>query len=782
MKRCIFVFLVGWAFVVTALVSIRFDGPGGWAVELGHLAYADITVTKARIGCLPIQEDGNLTGLVAQACNGRASCSYKAPTEDAYKRAGVRAATRSFCTQGMEIVYHCGSGPSETVSVPGDAWNHPPAELHCNAAPAPAPAPAPAAAPAPAPFIKMPASGGIDVTKARIGCLDIQKDGNLTALVQQACDHRNSCSYKAPTEDQYKRAGVRAATRTFCTQAMEITYQCPGNETRVATVPGDAWNHPPAQLTCPPTTFATSWRARNGFSFTNSGTLATALGGWNLGEITSSDVFGGGALAAQMIFDPMTDLVAAEYLALVNSLPPDGLCFGFSVGALRFARGDRSLTPDNNLKSDPSWDGFNDVSGRGESGVNGPTQDLPSSAWSIRGPSVGNSGPASNEDIARYVHRMQLLLGSSETITAFLEDESAGKNANQLLSQVNLAIASGGVIVMHSGTEGHAVVPLGVTNTQGGYTILVYNPDDPYAAGQVDPGLYDTITVDSIRNTFSFDFPNYGGSYGGALSGINVIPYALLRNATLPYAYAAAANLGGGGLLLAVGSSTAGVTQISDSKGRNLLNADGTQNTNPATKIPRGAEFPSNWDRRSSAKHARLFVLDPKERYTHTVTGTAAGNYTLSAFGPGFGVSFHASSAPGEQDTVVVDKSGATPSAEFRTTAARKDIEAHVSIVAADRSSRQVKVKGAGASGSPVKIGFDPTGDTVTFQHGGPAANLAITLVSRTAGGGAGPTFPVANVAVRTGDVVTLKPNWKAAGAGSLHIKSVDGTERTNGL
>ena len=32
-----------------------------------------ITVTKARIGCLDIQADGNLTGLVAPACNGKSS-------------------------------------------------------------------------------------------------------------------------------------------------------------------------------------------------------------------------------------------------------------------------------------------------------------------------------------------------------------------------------------------------------------------------------------------------------------------------------------------------------------------------------------------------------------------------------------------------------------------------------------------------------------------------------------------------------------------------------------
>src|SRR5574337_1336429 len=59
-----------------------------------HVAHADITVTKARIGCLDIQLDGNLTPMVATACDHKMSCSFKAPTEDAYKRAGITAKTR----------------------------------------------------------------------------------------------------------------------------------------------------------------------------------------------------------------------------------------------------------------------------------------------------------------------------------------------------------------------------------------------------------------------------------------------------------------------------------------------------------------------------------------------------------------------------------------------------------------------------------------------------------------------------------------------------------------
>ncbi len=96
------------------------------------------------------------------------------------------------------------------------------------------------------------------MTKARIGCLDIQTDGNLTALVASACNNRSSCSYKAPTPQEYTAAGVKASTQTSCPLGMEITYRCGQNDEQVVSVPGDAWTHPPALLVCDGTTIATN--------------------------------------------------------------------------------------------------------------------------------------------------------------------------------------------------------------------------------------------------------------------------------------------------------------------------------------------------------------------------------------------------------------------------------------------------------------------------------------------------------------------------------------------
>jgi pimeloyl-ACP methyl ester carboxylesterase len=101
-------------------------------------------------------------------------------------------------------------------------------------------------------------TGPINVTKARIGCLDIQVGGNLTRLVSGVCDGKTSCAYQAPTPDEYTRAGVTANNQTFCTQAMEITYRCGENDPQIVTVPGDAWKQPPASLICDGGTVATN--------------------------------------------------------------------------------------------------------------------------------------------------------------------------------------------------------------------------------------------------------------------------------------------------------------------------------------------------------------------------------------------------------------------------------------------------------------------------------------------------------------------------------------------
>jgi len=105
----------------------------------------------------------------------------------------------------------------------------------------------------------------IKIVSARIGCLDIQRGGNLTSIVAQACNDKQLCSFKAPTDEQCRAAGVPVATRTFCSQAMEITYRCGADaDPKTVMVPGDAWDQPAAQLECDGLTVATNLETVSG--------------------------------------------------------------------------------------------------------------------------------------------------------------------------------------------------------------------------------------------------------------------------------------------------------------------------------------------------------------------------------------------------------------------------------------------------------------------------------------------------------------------------------------
>ncbi len=72
-----------------------------------HCPAGVIDVRAARIGCLDIQRSYNLTVLVAEKCNDKKECYYKAPTPTQYRAREVKAATRDHCSQAMDIVYQC---------------------------------------------------------------------------------------------------------------------------------------------------------------------------------------------------------------------------------------------------------------------------------------------------------------------------------------------------------------------------------------------------------------------------------------------------------------------------------------------------------------------------------------------------------------------------------------------------------------------------------------------------------------------------------------------------
>jgi len=702
------------------------DGQRSW--HLFAAAQAQIEVTEARIGCLDIQKSGNLTGIVAKACDGKLSCTYKAPSEDEYRRMGVKAATRTFCTQGMQIVYNCAHKEVRTINVDGDAWNHPAAQLYCAAPPPAGGTPAHA----------------ITVTKARIGCLDIQLDGNLTTLVGNACNNKQSCDYKAPNEATYKSEGVHANTRTFCTQGMEVTYRCGTGPNQVVSVPGDAWNNPPAHLACldiDPSTY----RTKNGYSFVNSDQFQTMVGGydWNL----LKELYGKCKVDLNILgFCEIPDPLLAIYIPVLNAAFQSGQCFGFSLSSLRFLNGQRSLNE------------FARVPG-------------PADIWHLKGTEFTNGNNVS-PGLSHFIHMEHVLQSSAQAIHYYIE-KGIGTHTHQgLMQQVTDALnAKGAVLCMHSGGNGHCVVPYAVLpQPNGDFFIENYNPNVPFSAGEVHNSalMQSRITVHAATNTYQLDM---GEEYSGGLTGIIVFPYSLFDNPDPPL---------GLGLLDIIFGGTQGAsvktTQITDAAGHQLLNADGTWNTNAATRIVDSAPLPVFG---KAVPGTMVVALARGGNYTQTIENHGAGKYQLNLAGRDFGVQLRdVPSNAGEKETITY--SAADNHFGFNSSAASKPFDVQVLVRHPDKSVRTAHVTGTSLRDAHLDMRFDAARETFTYQHAGAPGQIKVRLAHTL--NGATSELTLAPVAVKHGDTVTFTPNWKdlkGADAGTLHVKDAAGAIQT---
>lgn len=689
-----------------------------------------IAVTEARIGCLDIQHSGNLTGVVGKACDGKSSCTYKAPTEDEYRRLGVQAATRTFCTQGMQILYNCGTQQSRTINVDGDAWNHPAAELYC-------PKAAPEAVPPHA----------ITVTKARIGCLDIQQGGNLTTLVGNACDYEASCDYKAPTEAEYKSAGVEAATRTLCTQGMEITYRCGTGPNQIASVPGDAWDHPPAHLQCldiDPSTY----RAKNGYDFENSDAFQKMVGGYNWDDM--KELYGKCGVDIDVLgFCEIPDPLLAIYIPVLNASFQSGQCFGFSLSSLRFLNDQRSL---------------NDF----------PRTVNPDDVWDLKGVEFTN-GVNVSPNLSHYIHLQHALQTSAEAIHYYIE-RALGEHTHQMLQQdiTNALNEHGGVLCMHNGGDGHCIVPYAVyPQSNGDYTIETYNPNVPYSPSEDHAASLSQsrITVHSANNTFQF---GDGSEFSGGLDNIIFFPMSLFDSPSPPL---------GLGVLNVIFGGTQGpgikTTQIADANGHVLLNPDGSWNTNPATRIPDSAALPIYG---KATPGTSVFVLSSLGSYTQTIESHGAAEYQINLAGHDFGVQLHG--VPSNAgDTETISYSPASNSFGFKTTATSKPFDVQILVRHPDKSVRTAHVIGTGFRETRLDMGFDAAKEAFTYQHAGGPAQLNVHLLHTQNNMTTEIAMPP--MAVEHGDKVVFKPNWtalKSADPGTMQVIHATGASESQKL
>jgi hypothetical protein len=338
------------------------------------------------------------------------------------------------------------------------------------------------------------------------------------------------------------------------------------------------------------------------------------------------------------------------------------------------------------------------------------------------------------------------------------------------MQQITNALnAQGAVLCMQNGGNGHCIVPYAVEpQANGDFTIENYNPNVPYSSSEnhANALAQSRITVHSADNTYKL---GDGSEFSGGLTGIEVFPYSTFNSPAAPTSLT--------GLIDIVFGSIQGTgvktTQITDSSGHQLLNANGTWNTNPQTRIPNSAVLPVFGGK--AVPGTMLVALARGGTYTHTIENHATGKYHLNLVGRDFGVQLHdVPSNAGDKETI--SYSPTTSHFALATTAASKPFNLQLHVRHADKSVRTAHVTGNAKQNMRLEMGFDAAKETFSFQHAGNPGQITIRLaytVQNTTS-----QVTLAPVAVQHGDTVTLKPNWKdlkGVNPGTLEIKGANG-------
>jgi hypothetical protein len=455
------------------------------------------------------------------------------------------------------------------------------------------------------------------------------------------------------------------------------------------------------------------------------------------------DVFG---------FCEVPDPLLAIYIPILNASFQSGQCFGFSLTTLRFLNGQQSLS------NYPLVSGGKDI-------------------WHLNGPALSN-GQNVSPKLSHYIHLQHILQASAEAIHAYLV-QAAGSHTWQGIKQsVTNALSTQGAILCMSSGGGHCVTPYAVEAipNSNDYTIETYNPNNPYSPGENHDSAISTgrITVKSSNNTYML---GDGKEHSGGLTDITVFPYGLFANPTPPVGF---------GILDVVFGATEGTgartTQVSDSAGHRLLNANGTPNTDPKTRIPNSAVLPRYGALDARNAHTLTMVLARNGTYTQTIENHAVGNYHLHLAGKDFGVLLqNVPSKAGDRETLTY--SPTNNHFGFNTSAASKPFDVQVLARHADKSVRTAHVTGTSLRNAGLEMSFDANKETFVYRHAGAPGQINVRLLHTVKR--ATTETKLAPIAVNHGDVVTFAPHWKtmkSADPGMIHHKDATGALKSRKL
>jgi hypothetical protein len=397
-----------------------------------------------------------------------------------------------------------------------------------------------------------------------------------------------------------------------------------------------------------------------------------------------------------------------------------GLCYGFSVTALRFH-------------------GYNETSIKASSFQAGAPN-----AWGIT--EFADGSPMKREVVRMHYSQFDKDL-REKTTRPFPGPSSMAQRVVQWKEQVHSLVNrfGGALTFIYQGTEGHAVVTTRVEdNPDGGFTLFLYDPNAPYTLGEQTEPEVRAGALSSSQIVVKGDGTWKGSSLGweGNLNDL-MFPYNWPNGlAKLPKNLSLESWLG----------ATVTSTKVD---GKEALKPNGV----PVDGSP--VVLQEDW---SGGKGNYYYSLD--KGHTYEIELRQEGNEaSFSDTGLGSSVGVDAPGAKtGQTDHVTVTPG--QPELTYEPGANTGNVTLHVVDAGAAKVRHTADVTLDSSGGKPDQV--ELKGSTLTVDHAGAPTKVSISLGSLGSGlpeGGA-----LSSIRLGAGQKLELKPNWGALSAGVPYV------------
>lgn len=394
-----------------------------------------------------------------------------------------------------------------------------------------------------------------------------------------------------------------------------------------------------------------------------------------------------------------------------------GLCFGWSVMALRF---------------------------RGYTGISEPLAAFSPTARRAFQIAPLTDGTAIKRELVRW--QVAQHDKKNQELRAAQRDLPAADERRQITETINRA--GGALLTISQGDAGHAVVAYAAEPTTiGGLRLSIYDPNIPHDPAEETSADARKSNLERSAIILDADGSWSGSSLGwaGPNSTLRVLPLLPPENAKLPFSFSVASITSSGP------GPTASVTSIT-AGGKEALAADGTGRPGSGVDVepdPTGVAAQPNYQ------------LTPGREYVMTVRGNRAGRYDNGLLGRGAAATVRgAATVAGQEDRLRVRPG--TAHLNFTTGAARAPVTYELADEAG-KATRTALVQTTATKGAADEAELG--GGTLRLKHDGASATARITLGS--VGEGLPGSVVTAPLKLGRGERLELRPrSWRSLADG----------------